>query len=155
MNILLVDDDPQRFTFLRSRYGADHDYRERRNPNAVTDDDIAWAEAVSLDHDMCESETLGAPCPRTGEGARCTCPDGVDMTNRLWKQPRRMPVIVHSANIPGGERMFACLRGAEFAVLHYPVTWMAMHGASVVVGWLDKQSVRVQRPGGTPRPWEG
>lgn len=126
--VLTVDDWPHRHERIEAmlrRAGVRFEARNRLGPQYVTDDDLAWASVVFLDHDMCQRVapggiymgpyTDGDPCPNI-TGDRCGCPTGMDLVQRMIELPARPIVVVHSANQAAGPEMVRELGAARFRV---------------------------------------
>lgn len=132
LRVLTVDDWQHRHDRIASelrRAGFGFEVRQRSGPAAVTDDDLAWARLVFLDHDMCQRQFTEAggllgglfvpddsrPCP-SPVGQHCGCPTGTDLVRRMVAAPWRPAVLVHTANNVAGPIMVAELASAGFVV---------------------------------------
>lgn len=142
LRILTVDDDPHRHERIRREASAAGlgpvEFRERSGPASVTDDDIAWARLVFLDHDMCQRGVTRAgllfvpdpkePCPNPVERGsnhldlHCGCPTGLDFVRRLTTGSPRPAVVVHTANAVAIDGMVAELSRAGFAAVKLPAS---------------------------------
>lgn len=160
MKILIVDDWEQRHTTIADGLGGRgkrHEFRSEYGPAWVTDEDLAWADAVFLDHDMCQtaydsengiwylSGTLPCPCPVSG-GAnaldpRCGCPTGMDLVKRMIALPHRPKALVHTANSVAGPEMVRKLSEAGFDVTYIPALAWPLHWGRVEK-WLTSTSTK-------------
>ena len=110
MRILLIDDDAGRREILSAHTGA---WVVRMMPRALFEnpDLLHGADAIALDHDMCESgiERDDAPCPASGVPRHCECPDGRAVVRwlleRLGTLKHGCRIVVVSANPVGARRM--------------------------------------------------
>jgi len=146
LRVLSVDDWQHRHENIAAglrRAGFDATVRMRSGPAHVTDDDLAWARLVFLDHDMCQSHYTKVsgiyvpdterPCPSPVAGGTnkldtyCGCPTGMDLVRRMAAQPHRPAVIVHTANSVAGPQMVATLAEAGFVVASMPASSWARH----------------------------
>lgn len=123
MRILLVDDEEGRREVLAAHTGAEVvRVMPRQLLNAP--ELLHGADAIALDHDMCEGDR-GAEvplCPRPNDYGGCTCPDGADVVRwllqRLGTLKHDCRIVVISANPVGANRMLydledSRLRGAR------------------------------------------
>lgn len=136
MNVLIVDDMPARHDAIMGRIGLrGFSYRCCYTADEPTDGDFAWADAVFLDHDMCQRDysggvviphdpNRGCPNPRGAPGplAECGCPTGLDLVRRMVRMQHRPAVVVHTANPPGGADMVRELEAAVFKVQYAPAS---------------------------------
>lgn len=141
MNVLTVDDWQHRHETIASsvrRAGFTAEIRTRSGPASVTDDDLAWARLVFLDHDMCQRNYTAEgglwvpddarPCPAPVAGGtnkldlHCGCPTGMDLVRRMVAGPARPAVVVHTANPVAAPQMVATLAEAGFRVAAMPAT---------------------------------
>lgn len=140
MNILTVDDLEGRHESIAFRLRPlVATYRRRYHADDPTDADLAWADVVFLDHDMCQRDYRGGivlepdpkrncpnPIGKAGPLAACGCPSGANLARRMAEGVARPRVVVHTANPPGGAEMVATLERAGFRVLYAPASrWHA------------------------------
>lgn len=150
LKVLSVDDDSVRhaaiYGYLRKLgYEGRLQCTQRTcsDPAEVTDEDIAWADIVCLDHDMCQAvptRTEGGlyvtncPQPLPGGGSfnllndYCGCPTGRDMVGRMVRLPARPFVIIHTQNLRGGMVMRDNLLRQDFNANSYPADWWSETG---------------------------
>ena len=151
LRVLTVDDYESRHERIvreMTRAGVRAEFRHRYGPARVTDDDIAWAQLVWLDHDMCQRcytaagivivPDEGAPCPAPVERGtnaldlHCGCLTGMDLVRRMVALPHRPTVFVHTANPAAGPEMVRSLTDGRFRVGYMPASrW----------GWYDWRTV--------------
>lgn len=149
LRVLTVDDWQGRHDRIARELrgaGFTFDVRQRFGPMAVSDDDLAWARLVFLDHDMCQRQVTSAglfveddsrPCPSpVAQGsnmldANCGCPTGMDLVRRMVTAPWRPAVMVHTANNVAAPGMVAALAEAGFAVAAFSASRWA---------WFDWRS---------------
>lgn len=154
MNILIIDDAQSRHDAIVGFYRAHwpthpsypHRFEHRYRPRAVSRHDLAWADIVWLDHDMCRSSPRdgvawgrdGAPCPEPAPRGGCGCPTGVDVARRLVRDvapdARPVAVVVHSANTAGAANIVAVLRaGGVSSASALPASRWASYDMGVVL----------------------
>lgn len=142
IKVLGVDDDASRHYNLRTQLlnlrlepGEVLQYTGKHGPGEVAEDDIAAADILFLDHDMCQSDTYYRKhgqrhpegCPqrlKSPDGFNllnewCGCPTGRDMVRRLISLPYRPLTFVHTLNRRGGATMDYALSRAGFTVSQF------------------------------------
>ena len=114
MRILMIDDSEARRETLAAHTGAEV---VRVMPRALFDapEMLHGADAIALDHDMCEAGDGDAEgdCPFPSTHGGCCCPDGVRVVRwlleRLGTLREGCRIVVVSANPVGARRMMADL----------------------------------------------
>lgn len=147
IRVLIVDDDPDRHTAIGcvladlDRVGTEVECMSRYGPDTVKDEDLAGAQFMFLDHDMCQQGLMkqgrlflpdpSLPCPNPTENgtnmlnSRCGCPTGMDLVKRIVALPHRPAVIVHTRNYKTGPKMADALLKAGFHHMELPADELA------------------------------
>ena len=135
VRVLVVDDwqtrhDKIKKEMYKARFQLS--WRNRMNPDEVTEDDLKWATLIFLDHDMCQRGITEAgllvfdesrPCPNPIEQGRnaldpkCGCPTGMDLVRRICALPYRPAAVVHTGNTVEAPNMTRTLQDAGFRVM--------------------------------------
>lgn len=150
MRVLIVDDWKSRHSLIKGVFDRGNRpalFTSRMSPVEVTQEDMALADVIFLDHDMCRAPE-GEPCPNYLPGKNgtnmldegCGCPTGTDTVKKILdfaeRTGKKPACVVHTANTTGGRHMAQALYDAGFPVAWSPVfTWENMVTTTIFHMW--------------------